>query len=80
MISDKQIKDIQNILKYKFKNIENLKNSLIHPSVFKSKKKSLNKYIYEFERLEFLGDRVLGLVIASLLFQRFQNYSLPGIR
>ena len=27
----------------------------------------------DYERLEFLGDRVLGLVIADLLWHRFEN-------
>ena len=74
MISDKQIRDIQNVLQYKFENLDNLKNSLVHPSIFKRDKKSKDKNIHEFERLEFLGDRVLGLVVASLIFYKFQNY------
>ncbi len=32
-------------------------------------------YKYGYERLEFLGDRVLGLVIADLLLERFPNES-----
>ena len=75
MINNKQIKNIQNILHYEFRNLDNLKSSLTHPSVFKNIEKSKIKYIYEFERLEFLGDRVLGLVIASLIFKEFKDYN-----
>ena len=75
MINAKQIQEIQNILHYKFKNLNNLKSSLIHPSSFKSNKKNKNIYIYEFERLEFLGDRVLGLVVAFLIFNKFKDYN-----
>ena len=72
MIKAKKIEEIQNILQYKFKNLNNLKSSLIHPSSFK-KNKSI--YIYEFERLEFLGDRVLGLAVAFLIFNKFKDYN-----
>jgi len=80
MISKSCIRDIQKILQYKFVNIENLKNSLVHPSIFVNYKKSKDKHykkdsIYEFERLEFLGDRVLGLVVASMIFNKFKNYN-----
>jgi len=75
MITVRQINKIQKILQYQFKNIENLKISLTHPSIFKFKEKPKDKYIYEFERLEFLGDRVLGLVVASLIFKKFKDYN-----
>ena len=43
MISEKKIHLIEKILQYKFKNTKNLINSLIHPSVYKHKKKSKKK-------------------------------------
>jgi len=64
-------KDIELIIEYSFKNKENLRNSLIHPSSYKDKKNKPINHLYEFERLEFLGDRVLGLVISSLIYSRF---------
>ena len=73
MINSKKIKEIEKILQYNFNNLENLKHSLIHPSVLKKYKKKSK--IYEFERLEFLGDRVLGLCIASLIFKKFIEYN-----
>ena len=75
MINDKLLLNFQNIIQYKFKNLSNLQNSLIHPSILIKKNKSKTKNIYEFERLEFLGDRVLGLVIATLIFNKFKNYN-----
>ncbi len=72
MISSKSIEEIQEIIKYKFKNKQNLKNSLSHPSINKKIKVKKN-IVNEFERLEFLGDRVLGIVVASLLFNEFKN-------
>ena len=38
MINNYQFDEIQKIIKYKFKNISNLKNSLTHSSVYKDKK------------------------------------------
>ena len=43
MINNKQIKNIQKILQYKFKNLDNLKSSLNHPSIFKNNRKIQNK-------------------------------------
>ena len=71
MISDKKIYDLQKILHYEFNDVENLKISLVHPSVFIGMKKPKNKNVYEFERLEVLGDRVLGLVISNKLIELY---------
>lgn len=42
-----------------------LKKALTHPSSTRSQKVS------DFERLEFLGDRVLGLLIAQMIYERY---------
>tara|TARA_B100001123_G_C15248379_1_gene1001839 strand:- start:649 stop:1350 length:702 start_codon:yes stop_codon:yes gene_type:complete len=75
MINNNKIKKIQSILNYKFKNLDNLKNCLTHPSTFRNINNRDDNYAYEFERLEFLGDRVLGLIVASLIFNKFKNYN-----
>lgn len=54
-------------LDYKFKNIELLKEALIHPSFNLGADKDAKSY----ERFEFLGDAVLMLVITELLVQEF---------
>jgi len=74
MNQKKIIKDIQKVLKYEFKNVNNLINCLIHPSYKDLTKKNVN-LANEFERLEFLGDRVLGLIISSLIFNKFDKYN-----
>lgn len=56
--------DLENILKHKFRNRELLRKALVHSSV--------NSHANQnYERLEFLGDRVLGVSIASLLYRIF---------
>ena len=71
MITKKKIYIFEKIIGYSFKNTEILISSLIHPSFTKDNKKNRNIEHSEFERLEFLGDRVLGLVISSLIYSRF---------
>ncbi len=50
-------------LDYKFKNLELLETALTHRSVGKN----------NYERLEFLGDSVLGLVITDALFNQYPD-------
>ncbi|PZT48607.1 ribonuclease III [Helicobacter valdiviensis] len=59
-----QLKKFEQILHYQFKNQELLKEALTH----KSTKKSHNN-----ERLEFLGDAVLDLIIGEFLYKKFPN-------
>ena len=75
MKSKKAIYEIEKIINYSYKNKKILVNSLTHPSIYKDKNKKLSKDFNEFERLEFLGDRVLGICIASLIFNKFDNYN-----
>ena len=55
---------LQNLIKLKFKNLNLLKKSLTHKSY-----DAVNNY----EKLEFLGDRVLGLVISKKLIDLYPN-------
>ena len=59
---------LERIIKYNFNNVNLLKEALIHSS-YSSKSCENNKKNYE--RLEFLGDRVLGLVLAEYVFHVF---------
>ena len=71
MIS-KKIKFIWKKYWYNFKDITLLENCLTHPSFFKEA--NTNKKIdNQFEWLEFLGDRVLGLIISSMLFKKYNK-------
>jgi ribonuclease-3 len=57
-------------LGYQFADYDNIERALTHSSV----RKKAN-CAFQYERLEFLGDRVLGLIIADMLFK---NYSLAN--
>ena len=59
-------KEVSKLLDYQFKNNRLLEEALTHSSARKSSK--VNN-----ERLEFLGDRVLGLVIAEELLRKNPN-------
>ncbi len=61
---EKKIKDLEKIIKYNFKKSSLLEKALTH--------KSFNNIINN-EKLEFLGDRVLGLVISEKLLSKFPD-------
>ncbi len=63
MVNDKLL-ELQNRIKIKFNDINLLKQSLIHKS-FDSENNN--------EKLEFLGDRVLGLVLSKILLKTYFN-------
>lgn len=60
---------LEKTLNFNFQDKSLLEWALIHPSYYSGKPSTLD--INHFERLEFLGDRVLGLIIANLLFKTF---------
>ena len=59
---EKKIKELEKIIKYNFKKSALLEKALTH----KSFDNNINN-----EKLEFLGDRILGLVIAEKLLEKF---------
>ncbi len=61
---EKKIRDLEKIIKYNFKKNYLLERALTH--------KSFNNTINN-EKLEFLGDRVLGLVISEKLLEKYPN-------
>jgi len=73
MISNKKINQFENHIGYIFKNKQLLINSLIHPSFLVDNKKNKSSIGNDFERLEFLGDRVLGLAISSIIYKKFSK-------
>jgi len=64
------IDKFEKIINYKFKNESLLFEALTHSS---SKAVKSNKKKNNYERLEFLGDRVLGLVLAEYFFKLFPD-------
>ena len=71
MISEKKINNFEKTIGYIFKNKQLLISSLVHPSFLIDRKKNKIKVFNDFERLEFLGDRVLGLAISSIIYLKF---------
>ncbi len=73
MILKNKISNFEKFIDYSFKKKEYLINALIHPSYLKEMKFKNKSFESYFERFEFLGDRVLGLSISSLIYTRFKN-------
>ena len=68
MIIDKDLTKIEKKLQYKFKNKIFLQQSLRHSSYVNEHAEEI---VMDNERLEFLGDAVVNLVVAHILMQRF---------
>ncbi|WP_455478486.1 ribonuclease III [Bartonella sp. B10] len=62
------IDQLEKLTGHRFEDVDRLKRALTHSSVQDSKQG-------DYERLEFLGDRVLGLLIAEMLYQFFPQAS-----
>lgn len=65
---------IQQILGYQFKDLEMLKSAITHPSAVEGKPVSAG-----YERLEFLGDSVVGFIVSEELFARFPEMDEGGL-
>lgn len=61
---------LEKIIGYKFKDRHLLERALTHSSTNDA---------YNYQRLEFLGDRVLGLVMADALFTEFRGENEGGL-
>jgi len=64
----KRFGNIEERIGYTFKQYENLERAMTHSSVRKKTDQT-----FHYERLEFLGDRVLGLCVAQMLHFKFPN-------
>lgn len=64
--------DLADRLDHDFTDTELLRRALTHPSAAGKRKGGTPD---SYERLEFLGDRVLGLIVADLLLRRFPKES-----
>jgi ribonuclease-3 len=68
--------DLAQFIGHEFARRELLQEALTHPSALVAERRRgrrRNPAPRGYERLEFLGDRVLGLVIADLLWRRFEG-------
>ena len=64
------IKDLETAIGYRFKNISLLQNALTHSSYANER---WHNSLLSNERLEFLGDSVLGMTVAKYLYQNFPD-------
>lgn len=66
-MDEEVLQQIEQIVGYKFSNRNLLTKALTHSS-------SVENRLLSNERLEFLGDSVLGMVVCQTLFERFPSY------
>lgn len=64
------IKDLEEAIGYRFHNITLLQNALAHSSYANER---WHNSLMSNERLEFLGDSVLGMLVAEYLYRNFPN-------
>lgn len=64
------IKDLETAIGYRFHNIQLLQNALTHSSYANER---WHNSLLSNERLEFLGDSVLGMLVAEYLYKTFPN-------
>ena len=64
------IKDLETAVGYRFQNITLLQNALTHSSYANER---WHNSLASNERLEFLGDSILGMVVADYLYHHFQD-------
>ena len=64
------IKDLETAIGYRFQNIQLLQNALTHSSYANER---WHNSLLSNERLEFLGDSVLGMLVAEYLYSNFPN-------
>ena len=64
------IKDLETAIGYRFRNISLLQNALAHSSYANER---WHDSLKSNERLEFLGDSVLGMVVAEYLYSNFPD-------
>ena len=64
------IKDLETAIGYRFRNITLLQNALTHSSYANER---WHNSLLSNERLEFLGDSVLGMLVAEYLYRNFPD-------
>ena len=65
MLENLNFKQFYQNIKYQFNNEDLIKEALTHPSL------SRNKGVVNYQRLEFLGDKVISFVIAEFLIKKY---------
>ncbi|MBQ9004620.1 MAG: ribonuclease III [Eggerthellaceae bacterium] len=70
----KKFDDAEAIIGHHFKNEQLLLSAITHPSANEGR-----SVRYSYERLEFLGDSVLGAIVATAAFNRFHDLDEGGL-
>jgi len=71
--------EIQTMIQMKIKNVTHYQRALVHKSIYKAVKRysspePIQEYLLQHnERLEFLGDSVLSLIVANYLFHKYPD-------
>ena len=68
----RKIEELEAIIEYEFKNKEILRTALTHSS-YANELKARKKSAECNERLEFLGDSVLSIIVSEYLFERYSS-------
>lgn len=71
---ERKLARAQEIIEYQFEHEQLLLSAITHPSATEGK-----SIKYSYERLEFLGDSILGAVVASTAFHRFHDLDEGGL-
>lgn len=69
-----RIDRVERIIGYTFKNKQAILSAITHPSAAEGKPVQ-----YSYERLEFLGDSVLGVIVAMAAFEKFKDLDEGGL-
>lgn len=69
-LNETELQQVYSKLQYQFKNPDLLIEAMSHPSLHQHRD---HKTIAIYERLEFLGDGVLGMVMSDLLFHEYND-------
>ena len=68
----RKTEELEAIIEYEFKNKELLRTALTHSS-YANELKARKKNAECNERLEFLGDSVLSIIVSEYLFERYSS-------
>lgn len=71
---ESKLQRAQDILGYRFHNTQYLLSAITHPSATEGRSVK-----FSYERLEFLGDSILGALVASTAFHRFPELDEGGL-
>jgi len=73
---EKLLRGFEKEIGYRFSDLNLLNTALTHPSYLNEKQ---IKDQADYERMEFLGDSVLGLVVSSFIYKKFPHYDEGGL-